>query len=317
MVRAGEEKGLEAALNGLGYAYFREDLKMAGEDFIRYTIIAHEDDAEEVVKQVERFVDTRKEGNMIIIQNISAYISKQLEKPEERESRRVVEEITQPLEKFLKPDPDFILVVIIASLIAMAGMVLNNPVIVIGAMLVSPLLGPINAIVVNTSLGRMGKAFRAWYSLLLSLTSATALTLVSTTLLSNITTIPTTEQFLARTYVTTADIFVALLLGVAGGMALTRALAETLVGVAVAASLLPPSTALGMAIALNKPSLSIGALTLLAVNLIGLNLGGMATLLFKKIEPRFYHERKKARIHSIYTITILATILTIIYLLAI
>jgi uncharacterized membrane protein len=53
-----------------------------------------------------------------------------------------------------------------ATLIAMAGLFLDNVAIVIGAMLLSPLLGPINAFAVNANLGRVHKLLTSQLSIL-------------------------------------------------------------------------------------------------------------------------------------------------------
>ena len=127
-------------------------------------------------------------------------------------------------------------------------------------------------------------------------------------LLQTFTPLQVTDEIMLRTRPSAVDILVALLLGAAGSMALARSMAETLVGVAVAASLLPPATAAGLA----KPSLNALALTL--INLLGLQAGGLFTMSILGIQPRLYYERRRAFRQRLLALTALTLLLLLLYL---
>ncbi|MFW6110890.1 MAG: DUF389 domain-containing protein [Thermoproteota archaeon] len=131
-----------------------------------------------------------------------------------------------------------------ATLIALAGLFLDNIAIVIGAMLLSPLLGPINAFAVNASLGNIKKVMKSQISILILLGSVIALSFAVSTTTSHLVQLPLTSQISNRGQTSIIDIGISLTLGCAGGLALFAAIPATLIGVAVA--LLPPITVSGI-----------------------------------------------------------------------
>lgn len=113
--------------------------------------------------------------------------------------------------------------------------------------------------------------------LLISILFAAACTFLA----ARVTPLPLTNQILSRTNVTIIDVVVSLFLGVAGGMALVTALPEILVGVAVAAALIPPIAVVGLGIGLGNMSVITGSLLLTFSNLFGLKAGSIVALLSK------------------------------------
>ena len=71
-----------------------------------------------------------------------------------------------------------------STLIALAGLFLDNPVTVIGAMLLSPLLGPINAFAINACIGKIKKILRIEFSIIILLISVIILSAVITFIIS-------------------------------------------------------------------------------------------------------------------------------------
>jgi uncharacterized hydrophobic protein (TIGR00341 family) len=199
----------------------------------------------------------------------------------------------------------------IASVIALVGLWLNNVAIVIGAMLLSPLLGPINAASVNANLGRIKELLRAEGVILGSIGISIGIAYISTLVATQFAIFGLTEQISLRSDVSLVDLLVAILLGVAGGIALIVALPEILVGVAVAVALLPPSVVTGMGLALARPDIFSGALVLTIVNLVGLQAGAVLVLRIKGISPRRYYQKEKARKYGLYSLTVLLLIFSL------
>ena len=106
-----------------------------------------------------------------------------------------------------------------------------------------------------------------------------------------------------------------MILGLAGGLALVSAVTDILIGVGVASALLPPAAVSGISLALVNVELFYGALILMIVYLVGLQLGCTIMLRIKGVRPRKFYQRTEARKHSAYfiiTFSILLTILLII-----
>ncbi len=316
-VERGDEGEVEALLNGFGFTYYRDEVYHGGSRFLRYVTLVPDDAVEELVKQVEKSIDTRKAGNSVALYDVAAYVSKYLDgrvgSAKLIGAGKGLEELTQPLERFLKPEKSMLAMVFISTVVALAGLLLDNPVIVIGAMLVSPLLGPVNAVVVNASLGRVRKTLAAELSILVLMLASLVFSLSVALALQTFTPLKVTGEILLRTKPTAVDILVALLLGAAGSMALAKSMAETLVGVAVAASLLPPAAAFGILAAAGLTSLSLNALALMLINLIGLQAGGLFTMSILGVQPRLYYERKRASKQRILALLILALMLLLLY----
>ncbi|MEM3053435.1 MAG: DUF389 domain-containing protein, partial [Candidatus Caldarchaeum sp.] len=103
----------------------------------------------------------------------------------------------------------------------------------------------------------------------------------------------------------------ALLLGVGAGLALTTNIPELLVGVAIAAALIPPASVTGIGIALGRADTMVGAFSLTLMNILGLNIGGIITLTARGVRPRKYYEQKKARKYIIITLLTVTIILVL------
>jgi uncharacterized hydrophobic protein (TIGR00341 family) len=200
-----------------------------------------------------------------------------------------------------------------ATIIALGGLFLDNAITVIGAMLVSPLLGPINAFAFNATVGKVKKLVRTEVSILILLASVIALSALLTFAASFIVDLPVTSQISLRSQISLTDVGIGVILGLAGGLALVAAVAEILVG--VASALLPLAAVTGIGLALMNNSLFAGALTSTIVYLVGLELGCTVMLRVKGVHPRRFYQKADARKHSAYfivTFSILLIILMII-----
>jgi uncharacterized hydrophobic protein (TIGR00271 family) len=162
--------------------------------------------------------------------------------------------------------------------IAILGLLLASPAVIIGAMLISPLMGPI------IGLGFALATFD-WHEVrasLLALLAGTVLAVAFTAgivLLSPLQDI--TPEILARTRPNLFDLLVAVFSALAGGYATVRGRGETIVGVAIATALMPPLAVVGFGLATGNSLIFTGAFTLFLTNFIAISLS--ATLI-----ARFY-----------------------------
>jgi uncharacterized hydrophobic protein (TIGR00271 family) len=166
----------------------------------------------------------------------------------------------------------YVLQVVLATAIAHLGLLMNSAPVVIGAMLISPLLGPIMGFgfALATFDGRLLR--RSLQTLGVGTAVAIAVAL-SLTLISPIT--DATPAILARVRPSLLDLMVAIFGGVAGAYALLRKFSATLVGVAIATALIPPLATVGWAVAMGREGDAAGALLLYVTNTAAI--GFMAT----------------------------------------
>jgi uncharacterized hydrophobic protein (TIGR00271 family) len=161
--------------------------------------------------------------------------------------------------------------------IAILGLLLSSPAVVIGAMLLSPLMGPIMGLGFALAIGDWDWVKRS--VLTLGLGSAMAVLLCAMLVyVSPIQTI--TSEIAARTRPNLFDLFVALFSALAGAYAMIRGREGAIVGVAIATALMPPLAVVGFGVATWNWTVFSGALLLFVTNFITIALTafGMAKL---------------------------------------
>jgi len=151
-----------------------------------------------------------------------------------------------------------------ASGIATIGLLCNSVSVIIGAMLVSPLMGPIVRLGLGIATLDLNRVFRSLGTLLAGM----GLALVVAILIVWLSPLRTpTPEILARTTPNLFDMIAATLSGLAGGYAMIRNRGGTIVGVAIATALMPPMATVGFGIAVAQWGISKGALLLFTTNL--------------------------------------------------
>lgn len=167
-----------------------------------------------------------------------------------------------------RPSAAYYLLVCLSAIIATFGLLANSTAVVIGAMLVAPLMGPIFGIALSLSTGDRQLLKTALLAELVGIILAVGLP-------AAIGLIPLRPDFgseiLARTQPTIYDVLIALASGLAGAYALVdEKISPALPGVAIATALVPPLAACGLNIAAGNWSLAWGAFLLFLVNLIAI-----------------------------------------------
>lgn len=177
-----------------------------------------------------------------------------------------------------QPDQYFFMMVILSCTVATYGLLSNSTAVVIGAMLIAPLMGPILG-------GALGIATHSNDLLKLS-AKAEALGAVTAVALAAILTLilPRTDltpEIMARTTPTILDLVIALASGAAGTYAICmKPQGATLPGVAIATALMPPLCVVGIGLAKQDFGVMSGAILLFLANMIAINVAaiGLFTL---------------------------------------
>lgn len=161
--------------------------------------------------------------------------------------------------------------------IAILGLLLSSPAVVIGAMLLSPLMGPIIGLGFALALGDYQWLRKSARSLAWGTVMAVALCAL-VVFLSPIQTV--TPEIAARTRPNLFDLLVAFFSALAGAYAMIRGREGTIVGVAIATALMPPLAVVGFGLATFNWTVFSGALLLYVTNLltIALTAWGMVRL---------------------------------------
>jgi uncharacterized hydrophobic protein (TIGR00271 family) len=186
----------------------------------------------------------------------------------------------------------FGVLMVLVGIIAAVAVVTNNPVLVVGAMIVSPDYGPMAALSVALVSRAYGPAWRSFRALALGFPMAALAALVFTLAARGLGRIP--APYLAGQRPVTdlligANIgafVVAFVAGAAGIIALGRAKSGAVVGVLVSITTIPAASNVGVALAMGNPSEAGKSLSILLVNLAGLLAGGVVTLLGTRLWAR-------------------------------
>jgi uncharacterized hydrophobic protein (TIGR00271 family) len=174
--------------------------------------------------------------------------------------------------------PRYLFMTMMSAGIAVLGLLLSSPAVVIGAMLISPLMSPILGLGFSLALFDFKEMRRSLMALAIG--AGAALLFTALIVLASPLKAPTAE-ILARTRPNLFDLLVALFAALAGTFAIIRGRGETIVGVAIATALMPPLAVVGFGIATwNMPILG-GALALFVTNFVTIALAAM-------IMARFY-----------------------------
>lgn len=202
-------------------------------------------------------------------------------------------------------------ILIFAVFIASLGLNVNSTAVVIGAMLVSPLMGPIMGLGYGMAINDLGLLRKSF----LSIGIATTVGLMTSTLFFIISPINNAHsEILARTSPNVYDVLIAFFGGLAGILAMaSKTKGNVIPGVAIATALMPPLCTAGYGLATLQPVFFFGALYLFVINTVFIALATLLTIRFLKFPYRSLPERadqKKAErlVYVIVLITILPSI---------
>ena len=204
-------------------------------------------------------------------------------------------------------------VLIFAIFIACLGLNLNSTAVIIGAMLISPLMGPI--IGMGLAVGRADLEL-----LKRSLTNygvSTVISVLTAALYFQLT--PLTEaqsELLARTSPTLYDVLIALFGGAAGILAIsTGGKGNVIPGVAIATALMPPLCTAGYGLAMGEWSFFFGACYLFFINTVFIALATYVGVRLLQFKPKqFVDKARLAVVNRYITVIVVVTMLPAVYM---
>ncbi|MEM6900609.1 MAG: TIGR00341 family protein [Pseudomonadota bacterium] len=227
--------------------------------------------------------------------------------PKRNGQKALREELLHDIEEGAVLDRDFLIMVFLSTVVAAVGLNSNSIAGVIGAMVIAPLLGPILGFSMGAALGSMDLIQRSGITLIagigLALVSAFALSFVMPLDLYS-------RELISRAEVRLDGVALSLAAGGAAALSLARGQGSTLVGVMVAAALLPPVAATGLFLGDGHYALASRAGLLLALNVAALVLSALLVFRVKGIRPLTWLERETAtkavRINALIWVVFLA-----------
>lgn len=193
-------------------------------------------------------------------------------------------------------------VLIFAIFIASLGLNTNSTAVIIGAMLISPLMGPI----IGMGLAIGINDLELLKSSIKNYMVATVISVLTATIYFVIT--PLTEaqsELLARTSPTLYDVLIALCGGAAGILALsTKGKGNVIPGVAIATALMPPLCTAGYGLAVGNLYYFFGAFYLFFINTVFICLATYIGVRMLKFTPKTFLDRTRMKKVQRYIITL-------------
>jgi len=175
---------------------------------------------------------------------------------------------------------NYLVLTFASCVIATLGLVENSVAVIIGAMIVAPLIGPIQSFSYAALDGDVGLVRRS----LITAAVGALIAIASSAVLGTAIALPSYgSEVLARTRPTLLDLGIAIAAGGVAGFAKVRpAIGSTIAGTAIAVALMPPLCVVGLAIAARQWSWVTGAALLFGTNFLGIALACMTVYIFAR-----------------------------------
>ena len=191
-------------------------------------------------------------------------------------------------------------VLIFAIFIASLGLNVNSTAVIIGAMLISPLMGPIMGFGLSVGISDFELLKQSFRSYLLT----TFISVVTSTLYFSLTPLNEVQsELLARTTPTIYDVLIALFGGLAGIIALsTKDKGNVIPGAAIATALMPPLCTAGFGLATGNIFYFLGAFYLYFINSVFISLATFLGVRFMHFKRKSFVDKQREKVVRRYII---------------
>jgi uncharacterized hydrophobic protein (TIGR00341 family) len=190
---------------------------------------------------------------------------------------------------------------LLSALVATAGLLVDSAAVVVGSMVIAPLVGSAMTASVGTVLDDRRMVVQGFKTQLLGLglavlgATAFSVALRSAAFLPPALDVTTTRQIAQRISPGLLSVVVGLCAGAAGAFGLATGVPVALVGVMIAAALIPAAAAVGIGLAWGIPAVALGAVLLLVMNAIAIHVAGAGVLWYLGYRPETWARESRWR----------------------
>jgi uncharacterized hydrophobic protein (TIGR00271 family) len=234
-----------------------------------------------------------EQSGSIAVENIDLSLSKRADKaeaeaPGEGADAVLWEHLTDATHEESTLSVTYVAFITLATMIAACGVVLDNAILIVGAMAVGPEFGPLAGICTAAVQRHPRLALRSLTALLVGFAVAMLVTVGFTYFMDGVNLFSRVQLEAERpntNFIYRPDAFsfvVAVLAGIAGTLSLTSAKSGLLVGVAISVTTVPAAANAAVAFAYDEYRQAWGSTEQLLLNLLGIMLAGTLTLLAQK-----------------------------------
>ena len=258
-----------------------------------------------------RFNFTNNVHRSLMIFSPNTVIPRNKEKAEKENYRATRETIITYARDNSQIDGQLIFLAIMAAVVTTLGLIINNTPVIVGSMIIAPVFGPIAAMAIGIVLGDLKLLGRGLLAELTVVVIAVMAGVIFGKIMPNV---AINHALKVRMFPTLPDLLVAMAAGGAGAYALIKNVkSQQLVGVVIAAALIPVMSAIGIGVSLGNWDLIKGAGLLLFGNFFALLLAIILVFYFKGLKPQWWYASTAERVikRSLIILTISVVMLTL------
>lgn len=199
----------------------------------------------------------------------------------------------------------YYLLTFLSAVVATAGILLDSPALVVGSMVIAPLVGSALTACVGTILAERDLILQGFktqvFGLGIAILGAVAFGFVlkSGLFLSPSLRPSTTAQIAQRISPGLLSLIIGVCAGAAGAVGIATGTSAALVGVMIAAALIPAAAAVGIGVVWAAPTIAVGAFILLVVNAASIHVSGVAVFWYLGYRPEEYSANNRLIDNSI------------------
>lgn len=257
------------------------------------SILLRDSTSQSLVDALQHVLEGEKDWRMSILPveaTMPKVETRKKDKPGQNQ-KALREELFQDIVEGAKLDRDFLIMVALSTIVAAVGLNSDGVAAVIGAMVIAPLLGPIMGFSMGSALGNTTMIRKSSLTLGVGILLATSMAFGLSFLVElNF----ESRELMSRAEVRLDGLALALAAGGAAALSIARGQSSALVGVMVAAALLPPGAAFGLFLGAGEIELASRAGLLLALNVAALVIAALLVFRLKQIRPRTWIEQQNA-----------------------
>ncbi|MGM0903793.1 MAG: TIGR00341 family protein [Bacillota bacterium] len=265
-------------------------------------VLVETKNTEEVLNYLEN-VSNVVDGFEVLLFPVQSYLTrltdeeKEKIKQEEKEDTTKIQrasrhELLGAIEKSSRITLNYTLLVILSAIVVTIGFIKDSEAVIIGAMVIAPMLGPVISIAFSSILGDFSLIRHSSITLLYAIAIGIGIAIFCSFFLP----VPLDNtEFASRTHVNLSDIVLALASGTAGALSIISRLPDALVGVMVAVALLPPTVVLGMSLGEGLWQEAYGSGLLLVGNISSVILAAIIVFSLSGIRPVKWKDVDRAK----------------------
>ena len=322
MVPAGKRQTVLSVLDEEGIEYVLSD-ETSGREYTGVVSFPLPVGAVEPVLEKLREAGLERDAYTVVL-NAETVISNRFERLEDQyedegdgDTNRIArEEIIADANEMAPDWMPFLLMTTISSVVATAGLLLDSPAVVVGSMVIAPLVGPamatsVGTVVNDSEMFRRGVRLQV-VGLVLAIVSAAvfAATLRFTHAVPfTVEEVFTLGEVRDRLAPDVLSLPIAIGAGIAGALSLSSGVSAALVGVMIAAALVPPIAVVGIGLAWGEPMAVSGAAMLVVINFLSINLAAIVVLWYRGYRPNKLFQFSDARTQTVKRVGVLAVVI--------